>query len=69
MEENSTALGINGIFNMTISEGEFHEFNSGIMRFVFPLSNSPLILRNTLLSLKDLLMFFILIMESEQKIS
>ena len=36
MEENSTSMGIKLVFNMTISEGEFHEFDSGIMRFIFP---------------------------------
>ena len=34
-EENSTSMGIKLVFNMTISEGEFHEFNSTIMIFVF----------------------------------
>ena len=35
MEENSTSMGIKLVFNMTISEGEFHEFNGAIMFFVF----------------------------------
>ena len=34
-EENSTSMGIKLVFNMTISEGEFHEFNYGIMILVF----------------------------------
>ena len=35
MEENSTSMGIKLVFNMTISEGEFHEFNTTIIIFVF----------------------------------
>ena len=32
-EESSTSMGIKLVFNMTISEGEFHEFNTTIIRF------------------------------------
>ena len=33
-EENSTSMMIKLVFNMTISEGEFHEFDSGMMTFI-----------------------------------
>ena len=34
-EESSTSMGIKLVFNMTISEGEFHEFDTTIIIFVF----------------------------------
>ena len=36
-EESSTSMGIKLVFNMTISEGKFHEFKSGVLIFIIKL--------------------------------